>query len=360
MGIKKKSGWIILVILIVGIKIFSFFPVAVENYYSAGFYPFISRFLRILFGWIPFSIGDIFYGVVVIYFFYIIVSFLKKLFTRQLTKKYFFTVIRQIIFTGLFVYVLFNLLWGLNYNRKGIAYQLQLNVQPYSTTELTAALQVIVDKLNSLDSTARQNRDFLKKKKNLFSGSVHSYEKLSGQSNIFTYSSPSVKPSVFSYLGNYLGFTGYYNPFSGEAQINTTVPLFIQPFTVCHEIGHQLGYAKENEANIAGYLSAKSSGDPVFQYSVYFDLYIYAARELYIRDSTLLKPFREQLNAGVRKDYRELQQFYRRYKNPLEPMIWRLYGRHLRANEQPQGIMSYNEVIAWLVAYYKKYGKEAI
>ncbi len=72
---------------------------------------------------------------------------------------------------------------------------------------------------------------------------------------------------MYSYLGNYLGFTGYYNPFTGEAQVNTTVPLFVQPFTTCHEIGHQLGYAKENEANFAGYLAAKSSPDagfPVF------------------------------------------------------------------------------------------------
>jgi len=55
--------------------------------------------------------------------------------------------------------------------------------------------------------------------------------------------------------------------------VNTTTPVFTQPFTTCHEIGHQLGYAKENEANFAGYLSARSSRDPAFLYSVYFDLY---------------------------------------------------------------------------------------
>jgi hypothetical protein len=256
----------------------------------------------------------------------------------------------------LLLYILFNVLWGLNYNRRGIAYQLQLQAQSYSAAELGDVLHLIVERLNRLDSVSRPARAGLKEKSTLFSASVQSYKNLSGLDSFFAYSFPSVKPSVFSYLGNYLGFTGYYNPFSGEAQVNTTVPAFIQPFTTCHEIGHQLGYAKENEANFAGYLSAKSSPNPAFQYSVYFDLYIYAASELYIRDSTLLKPIRDELNPNTRNDIRELKQFFARYENPVEPIIRRLYGKYLKVNDQPKGIMSYNEVIGRLIAYYKKYG----
>ena len=33
---------------------------------------------------------------------------------------------------------------------------------------------------------------------------------------------------------------------------------------------------------------------------------------------------------------------------------------YLKANNQPGGKLSYNEVVAWLVAYYKKFGAEAI
>ena len=254
------------------------------------------------------------------------------------------------------IYVAFNLLWGLNYNRKGIAYQLQLDVKPYSTTELSAILKLIVERLNTLDSASRLQRNELKRKSVLFANSVKAYQHLENENIIFGYASPSVKPSIFSYAGNWLGFTGYYNPFSGEAQVNTMVPPFVQPFTTCHEIGHQLGYAKENEANFAGYLSAKSSGNPAFQYSVYFDLYLYAARELYARDSTLLVPLRESLKPSVRGDFRELRKFYKKYENPLDPIISKIYGNYLKANGQPQGLMSYNEVIAWLIAYHKKTG----
>jgi hypothetical protein len=36
------------------------------------------------------------------------------------------------------------------------------------------------------------------------------------------------------------------------------------------------------------------------------------------------------------------------------------YGQFLKANNQPAGKRSYNEVVAWLVAYYKRYGVEAL
>jgi uncharacterized protein DUF3810 len=356
----KKRNWLIWVVAALCIKLFSFFPGAVEKYYSTGLYLFIARVLRIIFGWIPFSMGDILYIGAGIYLIYKLFSFLKKLFRKQLDKEYFFSLGRKIIFLILVIYVVFNLSWGLNYNRKGIAYQLQLNVQPYSTKELQGILQIIVNRLNDLDSASRLNRDELNKKNLLFSNSIEAYKHLANSNAIFGYPSPSVKPSLFSYAGDYLGFTGYYNPFSGEAQVNTTVPVFVRPFTTCHEIGHQLGYAKENEANFAGYLSARSSVNKAFQYSVYFDLYLYAAKELYLRDSTLLVPLRESLKPAIRKDYRDLRAFYKKYENPFEPLISKLYGNYLRANQQPQGLMSYNEVIAWLIAYEKKYGNEAV
>jgi uncharacterized protein DUF3810 len=357
---KKKIVWVIVVILAVGIRIFSRFPGAVERYYSTGMYPVTARLQRLLFGWIPFSIGDIFYGVVVIWLCYGLVVLVRRIIRKQAGRQFFFSLIRRLVFIFLIVYVVFNLFWGLNYDRKGIADQLQLQVKPYSTAELTGLVQVITERLNALDSTSLLQRGALATKRILFKGAVLSYDHLAAGDDRFAYLSPSVKPSIFSYLGNYLGFGGYYNPFTGEAQVNTTMPLFSQPFTTCHEIGHQLGYAKENEANFTGYLSARSSPDPAFRYSVYFDLYLYAARELYVRDSNLVKPFRERLHPAIRQDFQELKRFNRRYENPLEPVIMRLYGRFLRANGMPQGIMTYNEVIAWLIAYSRKNGPEAI
>ncbi|WP_315816265.1 DUF3810 domain-containing protein [Paraflavitalea speifideaquila] len=301
-----------------------------------------------------------FYGVAIIFLLYKLVDLIKRLFRKQTNRAYWLGGGRLFLVIFLWVYVSFNALWGLNYNRHGIAAELGLEVEKYTKEDLLSVMHTITDRLYTLDSTGRVHRASLLRKRTLFKGAVAAYDSLSLHQSGLGYSFRSVKPSLYSYLGNYLGFSGYYNPFSGEAQVNTTMPVFVLPFTTCHEIGHQLGYAKENEANFAGYLASKSSADAAFRYSVYFDLYSYSWYYLYRQDSVLAKRFTTQLPPGVKKDYAELKEFLLRHRNPVEAVIDKLYGQYLKANQQPSGKLSYNEVIAWLIAYYKKYGAEAI
>ena len=354
---SKQITWTITILLAVAIKVFSLFPAAVERYYSDGLYPVISKTQRILFGWIPFSIGDILYAIAIIALIRVLFQGIRRIRIKQFNKDYALLIIQRFIFVALIIYTLFNLLWGLNYNRIGIAQQLNLAPTKISDSDLVVVMNEIIQKVNQLDTPAHLSPNMTMKKRDLFKGSRKSYTELQKQNSLFIYSYASVKPSLYSYLGNYLGFTGYYNPFSGEAQVNTTVPEFILPFTTCHEIGHQLGYAKESEANFAGYLSATASNDPAFQYSAYFDLYLYGRRYVYLADSTRGRQMDSLLNPGVQRDIHILREFLNRHANPVEEVIDALYGQYLKANEQPSGKISYNEVIIWLIAYYRKYGK---
>jgi hypothetical protein len=359
MSFYRKVIWIYLIILAVGIKVVSYFPWIVERWYSNGLYPQISRMQRFLFGWVPFSVGDLLYLGVGIWLLYKLVVFIRRLVRRQADKVWLLSCLRRVVFFILLVYVLFNGLWGLNYNRLDISNQLQLEVHPYSTAELTRLMQGVSDQLSVMDSVRLIDRDKYRHPSALFDKAIVAYKRRGEENPQFSYNHPSIKSSLFSYLGDYIGFLGYYNPFTGEAQVNTTVPVFTQPFTACHEIAHQMGYAKENEANLMGYLTIRGWGganNPAFTYSADFEIYMYAARELYARDSTLYKPFRVQQRPGFKQDVRELQAFNRRYTNPIEPFIWRAYGHYLRANRQPQGIRTYSEVLAWLIAYENKYG----
>lgn len=154
-----------------------------------------------------------------------------------------------------------------------------------------------------------------------------------------------------------MGFLGYYNPFTGEAQVNLTQPRFLIPFVSCHEMAHQLGYASESEANFVGYLAAVNSPDMFFHYSAYFDLFNYANRELLLIDSAAAKNYYQQLDPLVKKDEEELREYWRKSDNAIEPLIKIFYDHYLKANQQTKGVKSYNEVIGWLIAYYNKYGK---
>ena len=171
------------------------------------------------------------------------------------------------------------------------------------------------------------------------------------------YKGQSLKPSLWGWLGNYVGFAGYYNPFTGEAQVNTSMPKFLLPYTACHEVAHQLGYAKEMEANFVGYLAASASKDRRFQYSVYLDLFLYSNRNLFGIDSVSAKSFAKQLRPEIKTDLKEWRDFSRRHQSPMEPIIRWIYGKYLENNQQPQGELSYDEVTSFLIAYYNKFGK---
>ena len=353
----KKYDLLVLLAVAVAIRIFASYPAAVEKYYTQGVYPMITAVLRFLLGWIPISIGDILYGLAVLYLLRGLFRLLRRLFQRNINKQYLLRTGKLMALAVLWVYVIFNGFWGLNYNRTGIAQQLDLKVTTYTADELAQVVTLTIDKLHYFDTSGLDRRDSFHRKRFLFRQAVSSYKQAQQRLPFLAYTAPSLKPSLYSYLGNYLGYSGYYNPFTGEAQVNTTVPLVLQPFVTTHEIGHQLGFAKENEANFAGFLAARASQDAAVQYSVYFDMYIYASKNLMQRDTALARKLARQLPELAKRDLRELRKFYDRYENPLEPIIHMLYGHYLKANEQPQGILSYDEVIAWVIAYYRKYGE---
>ena len=357
---KYRNYWVLILILFVIailIRLFSMNSFRVEAYYSTGIYPLISLVLRHLFGWLPFSFGDVLYCAVILWmiaWIYRGVRLVRK--PKQLPGR----IVRRIVRTTvvfLFIYIVFNLLWGINYNRRGITSQLGLKIEQYTVVELKDLNELLVEKTNTANALLMKQLPVAMSRKELFHRSQEAYIELNKKYAFFKYQPASLKRSMWGWLGNYLGFLGYYNPFTGEGQVNTSVPKFLQPYTCCHEIAHQLGYAKENEANFVGYLAASSSKDEFFQYSVYLDLFLYANRNLYQSDSSAARSFTNKLLPPIKEDLKQWREFNNRHKNPVEPLIRWGYGKYLESNEQPSGLLSYDEVTGFLIAYQKKFGK---
>jgi len=360
-SILRDRLLISLLIVSVLIKIFSAEPVRVEKYYTFGFYPIVSRILRAAFGWIPFSVGDLLYVAASVFFVLKAWKFIRLLAKRRVKEYLSWILFRKYLKLILWVYIIFNLFWGLNYDRQGIAKQFGLNVQHYTPEdlyELTSALQKHLNYYASrVDSLKRLP---LNNNQTLFEEGIAAYKNACKQYPFLTYQQPSIKPSMLTYLGRYFGFTGYYNPFTGEAQLKTDVPVFTKPFIVCHEIGHQLGYAKENEANFSSYLAGRVSDNVEFRYSVYYDMYGYAMSVLFMYNRPCFIELKKSEDTQVKKDNKAYREYLLRSKNAVEPVMSLAYDRYLKMNKQPHGKETYNEVVAWLIAYMKKYGKEAL
>ena len=353
---KKKWFFVgSLLVLAVVIRLFSANTVVTEQYYSTGLYPYMGSFFRCLTGWLPFSLGDILYGIIAIWLLWKLIKGLKVLLKKQVSSQVFLKNLSKPFIVLLIIYIVFNILWGINYNRQGIALQLGLKMEKYSPQHLKTISNILLQKVNESKAAIIKAPAVILSSKEIFKRSVEAYSLVSKKYSFLQYNNPSVKTSLWGWLGNYIGFTGYYNPFTGEAQVNTTVPKFLQPYTTCHEMAHQLGYAKEKEANFVGYLAASASKDSMFLYSVYLDLFLYADRNLYSVDSAAAKSLAYQLLPSVKNDLETLNDFYLKHQNPVEPVIRWMYGKYLQSNQQPSGVSSYDEVTGLLITYYKKY-----
>lgn len=353
--------WITGLVLVVCIKWICSDAHWVEAYYSNGIYPPIARGLRYLFGWVPFSVGDIFYLCLIVLLIRWLIRWVRIIVLRRFFRNWGWVMLRQAAGAALTLYVLFYTLWGINYSRIGIRAEMDLVLKDYETPELIEVMEHILVKLNAEAEQVRlADRDSIRHITYLRKASAAAYEQMALEFPQLAFKTGSLKTSLFEYIGNYAGFSGYLNPFTNEAQLNRTIPYFSQPFVACHEIAHQVGFSSESEANFVGYLAGKASQSPLFRYATYYDLFFYGLREIRLRDSTAAGPFIDRLNPQVKQDRSAYLSFLRQYKSVWEPMVDSFYDAYLRANEQAAGIRSYNEVIGLLVAYYHKYGAAAL
>lgn len=349
--------WVLPVSLAILIYILSFFPFIIERYYSSCFYIFISDCQRIIAGWVPFSIGDILYCLVIAYLLYNLIKAVIFVFKPPFKKCFFLQGLLKTIKIFLWLYIIFNVLWGLNYNRLGIAYQLSLNEKNYTTEELKDLTCDILEKINISRVALGDSNYQYPANKTIFLQAFEAYQQTHKRFSFLDYQGFSVKPSLLSSVVSYAGYSGYYNPFSGEAQLNTDLPKFTMPFVTCHEIAHQLGYASESEANFVGYLAARYSGNDLFVYSAYFEIFMNANGELFGKDFYSAYLNLKQLNSLVKQDRRIYREYIMGNQNNVQPVISKMYDQYLKANQQKNGIKSYNEVVGWLIAYKRKYGK---
>jgi len=92
---------------------------------------------------------------------------------------------------------------------------------------------------------------------------------------------PNPKPLYTSDFFSQQYMTGYYFPFSMEANYNAKMYVINMPTTMCHELSHLKGFLYEDEANFIAYLACVNSGDPFFEYSAYMSILYYLDSDFY-------------------------------------------------------------------------------
>jgi hypothetical protein len=252
------------------------------------------------------------------------------------------------------LYAWFVLLWGLNYHRLPLAEIARLPVQPSSVAELTELCQELLERVNqlrpSLPEDAQAVFSLTGGKWRALARAELGYREASQRLPAIGGSYGSPKGVYLSGPWSYTGISGMYFPFTGEANVNIAMPDSLLPATACHEMAHQRGFAREDEANFIAYLACTSHPDPEFQYSGLLLALIHATNALYRQDAEAYAALRERYHPGVVRDLAANREFWQRYSGPVEQISTNINDSYLKSQGQADGVKSYGRMVDLLLA----------
>ncbi|QNR85574.1 DUF3810 domain-containing protein [Pedobacter riviphilus] len=344
------SKFIAILLIAILIYLFGFFPTLVQKYYSTGFYPHISSTLRFISALFPFAIGDIIYVLLIGFVLYKIVRFYSR--RKSLKKQDRIIIPLQILNFFLILYIIFKIVWGLNYSRPSISEELGIGNEKYSVKELVVLGDYFIKKTNALK--VKQGKIPTYTVKELEIKSAAAYALMAQKNQLFHYPNPCLKSVLNSWMISKIGIEGYYAPLSGEANMNMNLPNFVKPYVSCHEIGHQLGVAYEDEANLLGYLTASNSPDVNYQYSANYEMLRYILFEIRMKSPDDYKTLHTKLLPQVLADFKTEKEFWRKYNGDMFGYMDAAFDSFLKLNNQKKGIDSYQDIVIWLWNIHKK------
>jgi hypothetical protein len=341
---KKRFWAAILVVQILLFYTFSKLKIVVSSFES--FFEFQKKIHQLLFSWIPFSIGDVLYILLGAFLVYLIISCFK-------TKTRNSSILKILVLANI-IYFTYQIFWGMLYFQKPI-------ISKLPETEIT------LEKRKSLAlkylEKCKQTRMLVKEnQQGIFVVSDISNiqsEILNRQTKLPAFISSknsdqinSFKPSLFDDFMSFTGILGYYNPFTAEAQFNAKLPSSYLPFTLAHESSHQLGYAREQEANFIGYLIGVNSGNIELRYSTEYFTLKSLLNSIVYEDEKFVETVLKDYSLGMKRDRAYEKQFVLKHQGWLNDFFGFTNNLFLKSNQQ-EGSVTYSYFIDLLVRYEK-------
>lgn len=246
------------------------------------------------------------------------------------------------------------------YHGTSLDQKLELNQQEVSAEELYQTALILSEKVNQ----ERENMSYDTQNFSVMPYSLTemndkllaAYDTFCTQHAFIDHYDTRIKPVMLSELMNYTHITGVYSYFTGEANIDVAFPDYTIPYTAAHELAHQRGIAKEDEANMVAFLVCISSDDDYIRYSAYLNMYEYVANALYRADPDLYSKARSTLDAQVRQEMIAYNNFFSKYQNSKASSVSGAVNDTFLKFQGTEGTASYGMVVDLTVAYYKSLG----
>ncbi len=309
-------------------------------------------------GWIPFSLAEtLIVSLPALAIAYIVGSTVST--KRDGSDKNFYRWLRPLLSVVLVILTLFLSAFGPAYGRYTLAENLDLEQKAVSSEELFST-GIIVSSMANLElrevvfdlsgaSVMPYDYNTLVDKMNKAFGNYAETADYIGHFD----SNP--KPIALSEPMTYTHISGVYTFMTGESNVNTNYPDFLIPFTMAHEMAHQRGIAREDEANFVAFLVCISSDDAYIRYSGYTNMLHYLNGALSRADSDKYAVlYRNYIPASIQKEFSAYSKFFDKYRESVASEVTgAVNNSFLQSQGQQAGTKSYGLVVDLAVSYYK-------
>ena len=324
------------------------------NAVSEGFVRPYHRLLGRICNVIPWSAAELFYAVVILAVLAELTICGIRFFRKKAGWQFVYRSIVSLLTCGAVLYGGYCLLWGVYYYSDSFAEKIGLETRPVAVEELETVTKLFADYAN--DYSGQVMRDdagvftcdtdsLLARSATLYTAAVAEYPELDGPAL-------RAKPMVFSRFMSWINFTGFFFPFTGEANLNMDAPLCLLPATVAHELAHQRGVSGEDEANFVAVLAGMSSNDTEYIYSTALLAYIHLGNALYEADYDRWLAVYMTLNDAVQADLQANNAYWEQYETKAAEASEAVYTGFLQSYGEERGMRSYGACVDLLVAYY--------
>ncbi len=322
------------------------------NYYIGGAVRSLTAHLT---SWLPFSLAEIIlFAVPLIIAVVAVFAWRRHCETWGAMLRYLLSVIS--VLSLLFSIFVFS--FGTGYHTDTLDKRLGLTAGAVSAAELKATALLLTNEVNAAAAEVTFGEDgFSEMPYDIEAMNDHllaAYEKVSADHTFIQSLHSRVKPVLAGKAMSYTHITGIYTYFTGEANINVYFPDYTIPFTVAHELAHQRGIARENEANFVAFLVTSSSSDPYIRYTAYLNLYEYVANALWYADSEGYYEVLKTLSPAVIGELRAYSAFFDQFRDSVAADVSdAVNDTYLKVHGNEAGSASYGLVVDLAVAYYR-------
>jgi len=330
-------------------------PSLVERLYSERLYRAVAATFAASLGRVTFSVGEVLLGLAVagaaLWSLRVLVRLARA---RGRRRSVLLSALTRAWVASGALYLAFLVLWGLNYRRPPYAALAGLDARPAAIAELRAVCEKLVAASNRAREGLPEDGAGVARLADGRSGALGrapaGYDEAARLEPVLEGASAPAKPVMVSTGLSYLGISGIFSPFTGEANVNMTLPDPDVPFAACHELAHAHGFAREDEANYVGYLACTRHPDPDFRYSGWLAASVYALNALGRVDRDGHTQLDARRAPGVRRDLAALVAWAERYRGPAERVSQVVNNAYLKSQGQKEGVRSYGRMVDLLIA----------